>query len=147
MVGFHAYVAVCYTLSLRGSEGLLLDLAGLNPKFVARGDRYVVVALLGKVKGESDERAHLLPCVPITSSGINVRRSLQRLIKSKRTRSCVDGPAISDLAGNVFSNRALNDSLLEVLKELFDSHRELFLPSISDKEVLQTRVQVYRTLC
>ena len=106
----------------------------------------MVVALLGKVKGESDDRAHLLPCVPITYSGINVIVSIQRLIEFKRTRGCVDGPAISDLAGNVFSHRALNDSLLEVLEELFDSHRELFPPSISDKEVLGTRVQVYQTL-
>jgi hypothetical protein len=73
--------------------------------------------------------------------------SLQRLIEFKRTRGCVDGPAILDLAGNVFSHCALNDSLLEVLEELFDSHCELFPPSISDKEVLRTRVQVYRTLC
>jgi hypothetical protein len=70
---FHAYVAVCYTLSLRGSEGFLLDLAGLNRKFAVRGDQNVVVALLGKVKEESDDWAHLLPCVPITSSGINVK--------------------------------------------------------------------------
>jgi hypothetical protein len=107
----------------------------------------VVAALLGKVKGKFGNRAHLLPCVPITSSGISTRTSLWRLIGFKRTRGCVDGPAISDLAGNVFSNRALNNSLLEVLEELFDTHRELFPPSISDKEVLRTRVQVYQTLC
>jgi hypothetical protein len=74
---------------------------------------------------------HLLPCVPITSSGINMITSLQRLTKFKRTCGCVDGPVISDLAGILFSHhRALNDSLLEVLEELFDSYRELFPPSI-----------------
>jgi hypothetical protein len=29
-VVFHTYVVVCYTISLRGCEGFLLDLAGLN---------------------------------------------------------------------------------------------------------------------
>jgi hypothetical protein len=53
---------------------------------------------------------------------------------------------ISDLAGNVFAHHALNDSLLDVLDELFNFHSELFPPSISDKEVLQTRVQVCQTL-
>jgi hypothetical protein len=143
---FHAYVAVCYTCSLRGCEGFLLDLDGLNRKFTAGGDKYVVIALLGKIKGETNDRDHLLPCVPITSSGIDVKSSVARLIEFKRSRGHVDGPAISDVSGNVLSHQALNDSLLEVLEELFDSHRELFPPSIPDKETLRQRVQVYRTL-
>jgi hypothetical protein len=43
---FHAYVTVCYVVSLRGCEGFLLDLAGLNRKFKAGGTKYVVIALL-----------------------------------------------------------------------------------------------------
>jgi hypothetical protein len=64
MVVLHAYVAVCYTLSLCGSEGFLLNLAGLNQKFTVGGDRYVVVALLGKVQGESDAWAPLATMRP-----------------------------------------------------------------------------------
>jgi hypothetical protein len=143
---FHAYVVTCYTCSLRGCEGFLLDLDGLNRKFNAGGDKYVVIALLGKIKGETNDRDHLLPCVPVTSSGVNVKESVKRLIDFKRTRGFVNGPAISDLSGHVFTHRALNDSLLEVLEELFDSHRELFPPSIPDKGTLRQRVQVYRTL-
>jgi hypothetical protein len=143
---FHAYVTVCYAVSLRGCEGFLLDLAGLNRKFGAGGERYVVIALLGKIKGESDDRDHLLPCVPITSSGVEVKTSLKRLLEFKRSRGHTDGPAISDLHGRVFSHRVMNDALLELLEELFDSHRELFPPSISSKEILRQRVQVYRTL-
>jgi hypothetical protein len=143
---FHTYVVVCYTISLRGCEGFLLDLAGLNRKFSAGGDKYIVIALLGKIKGESGDRAHLLPCVPVTSSGINVKASLARLMEFKRNQGYHDGPAISDISGRVLSHRALNDSLLEVLEDLFDTHRELFPASIPDKETLRKRVQVYRTL-
>jgi hypothetical protein len=143
---FHAYVVVCYTCSLRGCEGFLLDLAGLNRKFAAGGNKYVVIALLGRIKGETGDRDHLLPCVPVTSSVIDVKASVARLIEFKRSRGLVGGPAISDVAGNVLFHQALNNSLLEVLEELFDSHRELFAPSISAKDILRQRVQVYRTL-
>jgi hypothetical protein len=145
-VVFHTYVVVCYTISLRGCEGFLLDLAGLNQKFLAGGDKYIVIALLGKIKGESGDRAHLLPCVPVTSSGIDVKASLLRLMEFKRNQGYTDGPAISDVNDRVLSHRALNDSLLEVLKDLFDSHRKLFPASILDKETLRKRIQVYRML-
>jgi hypothetical protein len=143
---FHTYATTCYVLSLRGCEGFLLDLAGLNRRFATGGEKYVVIALLGKIKGESGDRAHLLPTVPVTSSGINVRASVRRLMEFKRSQGSIDGPAISDLRGNILSHRSMNDSLLEVLEELFDTHRELFPASVVDKEVLRKRVQVYRTL-
>jgi hypothetical protein len=143
---FHTFVVVCYTLSSRGCEGFLLDLAGLNRKFAARGSRYVVIALLGQIKGESDDRAHLLPCVPLTSSGINIRASVGRLIALKKDQGHVDGPAISDVNGRVLSHQALTESLLEVLEELLNTRRELFLASILDKEILRQRVQIYQTL-
>jgi hypothetical protein len=38
----HTYVVVCYTCSLRGCEGFLLDLAGLNRKFAAGGSQIAV---------------------------------------------------------------------------------------------------------
>jgi hypothetical protein len=64
----------------------------------------------------------------------------------KKNQGFSDGPAISDLGGRVLSHRSLNDSLLEVLEDLFDTHRELFPASILDKETLRKRVQVYQTL-
>jgi hypothetical protein len=106
----------------------------------------VVIALLGKIKGESDDRDHLLPCVPMTSSGVDVRTSVARLMEFKQAPGHVSGPAISDINGRVFLQRVMNDALLEVLEELFESHRELFPPSISSKEILRQRVQVFRTL-
>jgi hypothetical protein len=111
-VVFHAYMAVCYKCSLRECEGFLLDLDGLNRKFTAGGDKHVVIALLRRIKGETDNRDHLLLCVPVTSSGIDVKASVARLIKFKHSNGHMDGPAISDVMGNVLSHRALNDLLL-----------------------------------
>jgi hypothetical protein len=123
-----------------------MDLSGLHRKFATGGTRYIVVALLGKIKGESGDRAHLIPCVPITSSGIEIRASLERLMASKASQGFTTGPAISDLRGRILSHRSLNDSLMEILEELFETHRELFPVSITEKEMLRKRVQVYRTL-
>jgi hypothetical protein len=94
-VVFHTYVAVCYMFSLPGCEGFLLDLAQLNHKFMAGGNKYVVLALLGQIKGESGNRAPLIQCIPMTSSGIDVRASVTRLIKFKQARATpTDRPSL-----------------------------------------------------
>ena len=85
---FHAYATTSYVISLRGTEGLLIDLATLNRFWDTGKDKrqpYVVIPLRGKLKGESNHFCHLIPCVPITSSGIRVEASLYRLKELKQT--------------------------------------------------------------
>jgi hypothetical protein len=106
---FHAYVVVTYVVSLRGSEGLILDLAGLIRQWEKGDGTCVVIALLGKIKGKHHERCHLLPSVPITQSGVRVAELLERLIASKRQKGFEDGPAISDERGEAYSSRAIDD--------------------------------------
>jgi hypothetical protein len=68
------YFAIMHADSLRGPESLLLDLGGLRKNFVkGRYKNYVIVALLGKAKGEHGERQHLLPTASVTQSGIKVQ--------------------------------------------------------------------------
>jgi hypothetical protein len=50
---FGTYVVITYVVSLRGSEGLLLDLQGLlEHKPVDDNPNFFLIPLLGKVKGE-----------------------------------------------------------------------------------------------
>eukprot|EP00978_Attheya_sp_CCMP212_P047630 scaffold422659_cov59-Attheya_sp.AAC.2 len=93
-----------WVASLRGSEGLLLNLAGLKRHLGDIHDKYVTIALLGKIKGEHHDLAHLLPCVPVTSSGIQVRNAITDLIDLKEKAGFVDGPAISDISGKAFTS-------------------------------------------
>jgi hypothetical protein len=72
----NTYITVCYVVLLRGSEGLLLDLLGLNRKWGLGGDKHLTIAVFGKIKGKTGDQAHLLPSVPVTSSGIQVEASL-----------------------------------------------------------------------
>jgi hypothetical protein len=114
----------------------------LNQKWSVGGNDYVIIALLRKIKGES---AHLLPCVPKTSSGIKVREKLKQLLDFKKSIGQVTGPAISDIKGKIYLTRSLNDAFLEILEELFDTHLELFPASIEDKETLRKQIQAYKT--
>lgn len=142
---FHAYVVVTYVVSLRGSEGLLLDLVGLIRQWEKGDGSCVVVALLGKIKGKHHERCHLLPSVTVTQSGVKVAESLERLIASKGRNGFHDGPAISDEKGEAYSSRAIDDCLHEILEDLFDEKPTLFPPNIGDKEELKKRFQAFRT--
>ena len=142
---FHTYSIICYVVSLRGSEGLLLDLEGLLHHWSDQEERHVIITLQGQVKGETGDRDHLLPCVARTLSGIQVRSSLERLIALKSRRGFVDGPAISDLHGQVYSTRDMSDSLAEILDDLFDSQRHLFPADVTSKEMMKERYQAFRT--
>jgi hypothetical protein len=142
----NTYITVCYVVLLHGSKGLLLDLSGLNRKWGLRGDKHLMIALLGKIKGETGDLAHLLPSVPITSSGIQVEALLKRLMDFKFRKGFKTGPAILDLQGRVFEPRAMNDALLEVIKDIFDNQQELFPPTITSREMLRQRYQAFRTL-
>ena len=134
---------ICYVLSLRGSEGLLLDLEGLHRHWSAVADRHVIVALQGQVKGETGDRDHLLPCVVKTLSGIDVRASLNRLMLLKLAKGFMDGPAVSVLNVKAFATRDMSDSLSEIVDDLFDSHRQLFPVNILTKDMMRERYQAF----
>jgi hypothetical protein len=58
---FGSYAVITYMISLRGSEGFLLDLGGLlrnQPEDSAGELKYFLIPLLGKVKGEHHDRCH-----------------------------------------------------------------------------------------
>ena len=76
------YLTVAYVCSLRGPEGFLLDLEGLNKHWVdgPKVKNHIYVCLRGKIKGEHGVRHHILPCVNKTKSGIDVRGTVERLI-------------------------------------------------------------------
>jgi len=141
---FSAYVAISYVISLRGPEGLLLDLHGLHKHWRSTDD-YVVIALLGKVKGESQDRAHLIPCVIKTKSNIEIRTILKRLIEVKRDLGFSQGPAISDIHGNLLSTTILNERLQDLLSNIFDEQSSLFPGNMTSKELIKERYQCYRS--
>ncbi len=76
-----AYVVIGYGASLRGEEVPLVSLAGLLENWAETKPKgFLMIALRGKFKGEHNMRWHLVPIVDVTSSGIQVRKWVQRLI-------------------------------------------------------------------
>ena len=143
-VMFHSYVVVAYVTSMRGVEGLLLDLGGIN-KYSNRRTDCVTIKLLGRVKGEHGDRSHLLPCSEFTNSGIRVKLSLARLRKTKAAQGFIDGPAISGINGKALYSRDIDDLLHEALEEIFRTKRELFPPDIGSLAELRKAYQAFRS--
>ena len=69
---FCAYATIVYVISSRGPEGLLIDLEGLNKHWTPKNEEYLIIALLGRVKGKSFDQSHLLPSVQLTTLGVKV---------------------------------------------------------------------------
>jgi hypothetical protein len=127
-------VVVCFVVSLRGPEGLLLDLEGLDEMVNPLTQNHLIIPLLGQVKGEHHARAHLLPCGFVTSSGIQVRLWLQRLVQlrtqeGRRTK----GPAICDSDGMQLSTRILNARFVKCLCDILEERPDLFLANIKQE--------------
>ena len=141
----HTFTLVTYTVLLRGPEGFLLDLEGLHRHWKNGVDDHFIIALRGKIKGEHNARCHLLPCTPITGSGLRIKESVERLMSLKVSQGLADGPAISKENGFLFTTRAIDDAMLEVLEDLFLSNRDLFPTKIESNQDLRKSYQVFRT--
>ena len=142
---FIVYCVITYTLSLRGTEGFYLDLGGLDQFKENGSDRHFIVPLLGQVKGEHHDKCHLLPCIKETSSGIKVFNWVERLRQHKLSLGFKDGPAISDLKGRVLSCANMDDSLHEILNDIWSSTPEVFPDHIKKVEELRDRYQAFRS--
>lgn len=144
-VVFNTYVVISYVISLRGSEGFLLDLGRLRSLWSNGKGSYVTIPLFGKFKTEDNEACHLIPCSETTGSGINLRHVLNRLIVSKQQLGIVNGPGISDNKGFVIDPAAIDEMLHEILCELFNEHPTLFPPGIENENDIKEGYQCFRT--
>jgi hypothetical protein len=133
-------------VSLRGSEGLLLDLEGLDEMVTPLTHTHLTIPLLGQVKGEHHARAHLLPCLFVTSSGIRVQLWLQRLVQLQTWEGLTKGPAICDSEGIQLTTHVLNARFVECLCDIFDEKPELFLANIKNYGDIKMWYNVFRSL-
>ena len=91
-----------HALLLRGTAGLLIDLAGLKEE--DRKERtHVITSLKVKVKEKIMETNHQFPCIKITSSGLNVDLQAKLLIAGHRDLERTGRPAITDWGGNMLN--------------------------------------------
>ena len=144
-VVFVTYVVVTYVLSLRGTEGQMLELGGLRKHWREQRKDSLIVVLWGKIKGEEEYREHLIPCVNVTKSGINVKYTIERLMNLKHHQGLTSGPAISDSNGLLLSTKELDRMMHEVLVDLYSIDRSMFPPSIDTPETIVESYKCFRT--
>ena len=126
-----AYIAVSYVLSLRGNEGRMIDLKGLRNNWQPdRGDHFVI-ALWGKLKGETAYRNRVIPCINVTKSGIKMKNIVQRSLELKEKEGNIKGPAISDKAGFLLQVRELDQPLHDLLIDIHEKVPSLSPPSLA----------------
>ena len=104
----------------------------MNRNWIEPSKGHFIIVLLGKVKGEHHEYAHLIPCIDKTSSGIPVRKFVFRLLKLKKKAGWVDGPAITNSKGVLYSLKDLDNKLVEVLCRIYTAEQDLFPIEIID---------------
>ena len=142
---FLVYSVISYVLSLRGSEGFMIDVESTYRLKDRNDGTYQTIGLMGRVKGEVHDRCHLVPCVWATGSGIRVRDILSRHMKLKQQQDIVKGPAVSDLKGNVLKSTEIDDMLLEIIEEMYDESPDSFPAEIDSKEKLRDGYHCFRT--
>jgi hypothetical protein len=138
------YFCFCFVVSLRSPEGLLCDLEGLLDHF-DDSRPYVIITLLGKVKGEHHSRQHLLPCVGVTGSGIEVKIWMKRVMAVHALKGRTVGPLFVNSEGLQSTTAEMNDLFLEVLSELYGVRRDIFEVDIKTSGELQDKYNVFRS--
>jgi len=116
-----AYALIAFGGSFRGNEVFLTDLFGLR-KYLGecQGKDFVVIPLLGRFKGEQHSRYHLQPLAAVTSSGLQIRVWVERLVAVMDEGGRRQGPAFGDASGQVMSARVLEGALMERLQVVKD---------------------------
>jgi hypothetical protein len=137
-----AYFCFCYVLSLRGSEGLLVDLEGLI-EFDEPDRDYVVIPLLGRFKGEHHLTQHLMPCVRETDSGIRVEVWIQRLLTIHEEEGRRKGSALVNSSGVQPSSSEMNVMFIDCLTELCEENSPLFGLDIKSAEDASEKFHVF----
>ena len=145
-ITFISYMVITYVLSLRGSEGLMLDLSGLIKQWEVNRTNHVVIVLSGKLKGEDNSRLHHIPCVKVTKSGINVEYLVERLLVLKQKQGLKDGPAISNDEGYLLPAKEMDLCLHELLMEVYAARPDMFPPTINTVEDIVENYKCFRSL-
>lgn len=112
-----AYSVVAFCGSFRGNEVFLVDLLGLRRYLrELNKEKYVIVPLLGRFKGEAHTRYHLAPMAAETNSGLQVKVWLLRLVEVREAAYQLQGPAFQTKDGNILSSQEMEGAIAERLQ-------------------------------
>ena len=131
-----AYSVVAFCGSLRGSEGLIIDLITLESnwsngnhtstsKNMSSCPPHIIIPLRGRFKGETGERCHLMPLANITSTGIQIRGAINVMIAARREMKHTSCPwAFVNQRGSHMSFSEMNEIVMERLEAVKEQDLE-----------------------
>ena len=124
-----------FCLGLRGEEVVEMDIAGFLTYYEAGRSHlahpHVMVPLLGRFKGETGERWHLLPIVWRTLSGIEAGIWATRMKASLEERRRLHGFVYSDKKGKQTKASTLEPRFYEQLHWVRIRYPDLFPPNVN----------------
>ena len=104
---------------------------------------YVVIPLLGKVKGEHHFRQHLLPSVSVTDLGVRMGVWHRRVLETHLILGRSSGPAFINCNGVQSSSSDMNELFHEALLDLFEEQR--VPPNICNPDDVTDQYNVIRS--
>ena len=138
------YFCICFVLSLRSPEGLMADLEGIK-RYFERESSEVVVALLGRFKGEHHSKQHLLTSVAVTGSGIRIKRWIELSLAVHRLAGRSVGPLFVNDKGTQSTTADMNEAFLELIVEIYEENSKLFGLDVNGIGDLSEKFNVFRS--
>lgn len=146
-----AYLMISFVGALRGSEGLMLEATSLC-RYINKGNKkgqeeepYVLIPLMGRFKNELGERNVLLPMVNETASGLQVRNTIEnlvRILKREGRNEGMPGPALCHSNGRSISRAEINREFLTALLKIQSEAPNL----IGEDVEVEKSYHIYRSL-
>jgi hypothetical protein len=125
-----SFYLVGFCCALRGEEIPLTDLFGTRTHWDAgesHSTKHVVVALLGKFKGETGESYHLMPIMAVTNRGLEPRKWIGRLLQAYEEKGIEHGPMFRKSDGGCVRAGDLEPKLFERLEFIREVHPHLMV--------------------
>jgi len=131
-----AFYVITYCCALRGEEVHMADLNGIRKHWKAGEEhelKHVVVALLGRFKGETGEAYHLLCLVDVTQHGLEPRKWVGRLLEEHLKLGNTSGPFFRDDKGSKVQASFFEHKFFDRLEQV-RSVKPHLLASVEDIE-------------
>lgn len=132
-----AFYLITYCGSLRGEEVPLTDITRIskwwNEGDIGRGVSHVKIALLGRFKGETGEKYHLMPLAGETRSGLKPRLWVGRVIAALAGKGVTRGPLFRTPGGQPIRAGAMEPLFFTRLEEVHALRPDLIPERFNDQ--------------
>jgi hypothetical protein len=139
-----AFYVISFSCALRGEEVPLTDLCGILKHWVkgcSSDPPRIIIALLGRFKGELGENYHLLPIVTQTRSGINNKIWVGRLLEWYKARNISTCPLFRNSQGQRIKASDVEPTFFDRLEQVQEMRPDL----ICDSDAVSDEYGIYRS--